>query len=171
MESCERATHLTFLPRLPWRPDQEIKASSDWKWAEKWGTPPHKCERSMAVSVGWLIPQIPNPRWIPRSSESRRRTCQLALACWSSLSAGWRRISRHRAFQKGVSSLRAKSRDKAGTASTAGWPSDRRGSIDSFCDLIANFYSLKTKKIPAGRVALGDWLGRYRVFTGVGIFA
>ena len=25
--------------------------------------------------------------------------------------------------------------------------------------LVANFYNLKTKKIPAGRVALGDWLG------------
>ena len=27
----------------------------------------------------------------------------------------------------------------------------------------ANFYSLKTQKIPAGRVAVGDWLGCYRV--------
>ena len=27
----------------------------------------------------------------------------------------------------------------------------------------ANFYSLKTEKIPTGRVALGDWLGHYRV--------
>ena len=33
----------------------------------------------------------------------------------------------------------------------------------------ANFYSLKTKKIPAGRVALGQWLGLYRVGTRVGI--
>ena len=31
------------------------------------------------------------------------------------------------------------------------------------CGLIANFYSLKTKKIPAGSVALGDWSGCYRV--------
>ena len=30
---------------------------------------------------------------------------------------------------------------------------------DSFLGLVANFYSLKTKKIPAGRVLLGDWLG------------
>ena len=29
-----------------------------------------------------------------------------------------------------------------------------------------NFYSLKTKKIPAGRLGLGDRLGCYRVFTG-----
>ena len=33
---------------------------------------------------------------------------------------------------------------------------------EAFCGLVANFYSLK-KKIPAGRVALGDWLGCYRV--------
>ena len=31
------------------------------------------------------------------------------------------------------------------------------------CGLIANFYSLKTKKIPTGSVALGDWSGCYRV--------
>ena len=28
---------------------------------------------------------------------------------------------------------------------------------------MSKFYSLKTKKIPAGRVALDDWLGCYRV--------
>ena len=33
----------------------------------------------------------------------------------------------------------------------------------------ANFYSLKTKKIPARRVALGEWLGLYSVGTRVGI--
>ena len=27
----------------------------------------------------------------------------------------------------------------------------------------ANFYNLKREKIPTGRVALGDWLGHYRV--------
>ncbi|CAI9156044.1 unnamed protein product, partial [Rangifer tarandus platyrhynchus] len=27
---------------------------------------------------------------------------------------------------------------------------------------VANFYSLKTEKIPTGTVALGDWLGCYR---------
>ena len=132
------------------------KASLDWKWAEKWGTPAHKCGRSMAVSVDWLIPRIPNPRWISRFYESRRPTCQLALACWSSLSAGWKGISRHRAFQKGVSLLRAKSRDEAGTESTAGWP-DRRGSADSFCDLIANFYSLKTKFLLEGWHQVIGW--------------
>ena len=30
---------------------------------------------------------------------------------------------------------------------------------------VANFYILKRKKIAAGRVALGDWLGRYRLST------
>ena len=47
---------------------------------------------------------------------------------------------------------------------------EKPGRIDSFRGLIANFYSLKTKKIP-GRLALGDWLRHYRVFTAVGIFA
>ena len=69
---------------------------------------------------------------------------------------GWKRISRHKAFQKGVSLLRTKSKDKVGTA---GQPSDRPGRVNRFCVLIANFYSLKTKKILAKRLALGDWLG------------
>ena len=29
------------------------------------------------------------------------------------------------------------------------------------CHRVADFYSLKTKKIPPGRMALGDWLGCY----------
>ena len=37
--------------------------------------------------------------------------------------------------------------------------------VEHFCELIANFYSLKTKKIPAGRLALGDWSRCSRVFT------
>ena len=58
-----------------------------------------------------------------------------------------------------------------GIVSTAGQPPDRPGRVDSFRGLVTNFYSLKTKKIPAGRLVLGDWSGRYRVSTGVGIFA
>ena len=42
---------------------------------------------------------------------------------------------------------------------------------DAFHGLVVNFYSLKTQKIPAGRVALGDWLGYYRVSPGVHLFA
>ena len=41
----------------------------------------------------------------------------------------------------------------------------------SFCELVANFYSHKAKKIPASRLALGDWLGYYRVTIGMGSFA
>ena len=33
----------------------------------------------------------------------------------------------------------------------------------------ANFCSLKTEKIPTGRVALGDWLGCYKMDNRVGI--
>ena len=40
-----------------------------------------------------------------------------------------------------------------------GRPHDRPGRGDSFHGLIANFYSLKTKETPAGRLALGDSLG------------
>ena len=43
--------------------------------------------------------------------------------------------------------------------------------LDSFPGLAANVYSLKTKKIAAGRLALGDRLGCYRVTTGMDIFA
>ena len=83
----------------------------------------------------------------------------------------WERMSRHRVLQKGVSLLRTNSRDKVGTVSSVGRPPDRPGKVDSFHGLIANFYSLKTKKIPAGPLVLGDWLRCNRVFTGVGIFA
>ena len=57
-----------------------------------------------------------------------------------------------------------------GTVSIAGWPPDRPGKVNVFLGLGANFYSLKTKKIPVGRVALGDWLEHSRVSTGMGIF-
>ena len=77
----------------------------------------------------------------------------------------WKRISRHRAFQKGVSFLlRTKSRDKVGTVSAAGQPADRLGKVNSF-------HGFKTKQIPAERLMLDDWLGHHRLFTGVGIFA
>ena len=69
---------------------------------------------------------------------------------------GWKRVSRHRAFQKGVSLLRTKSRDNVGTTSTVSRPPDRPGRVNSFCGLAVNFYSLKTKKIPAGRLVLGE---------------
>ena len=55
--------------------------------------------------------------------------------------------------------LRTKNRDNVGTASAAGQPPDRPGRVDSFCGLIANFYSLKAKKIPTGKLTLVDWLG------------
>ena len=43
--------------------------------------------------------------------------------------------------------------------------------FDSFPGLAANFYNLKTKKISDGRLGLSEWLGCYRVTTGMGIFA
>ena len=44
-----------------------------------------------------------------------------------------------------------------------------QGRAKPFCRLVASFYSLKTEKIPTGMVALGDWLGCYRVDSWVGI--
>ena len=82
--------------------------------------------------------------------------------CWGSPSAGWKRISRHRAFQKGVSLLRTKSRDNMGTASAVDWSPNGLGRVNSFRELTAHFYSLKIKEIPTGRLLSGDWLGRYR---------
>ena len=38
--------------------------------------------------------------------------------CHGSLTVGWKRISRHRVFQKAVRLLRTKSRDNVGVAST-----------------------------------------------------
>ena len=64
-----------------------------------------------------------------------------------------------RAFQKGLSLLKAKSRDNKGAANAAGQPPDRPGRVDGDREFIANFYILKKKKIPAGRLALGDCLG------------
>ena len=59
-------------------------------------------------------------------------------------------------FQKGMSLLRAKSRDKMGPANTVGQPPDRPGEADCFHGLIANFYSVKTEKIPARSLVLSD---------------
>ena len=61
---------------------------------------------------------------------------------------GCKRISRHRAFQKGMD-FRTKSRDDEGTANEASRPPDTPGRVDSFCGLVVNFYGLKTKKTPS----------------------
>ena len=59
---------------------------------------------------------------------------------------GWKRISRHRAFQKEVSLLiRTKSRDEVGTASPMG-RSDRTGKADRFHELKANFLASRERK-------------------------
>lgn len=49
-------------------------------------------------------------------------------------------------------------------------PPEKLGRVNSFRGLEVNFYSLKTKKTPAGRLVLGYWLRHYRVFTGVRSF-
>ena len=78
---------------------------------------------------------------------------------YGSSKAGWKRISRHRALQKGVNLLRTKGRDNVEAVNTAGWPLDKPGKVDMFYGLLVNFYSLKTKKILARRIALNDGLG------------
>ena len=47
----------------------------------------------------------------------------------------------------------------------------RPGRVNSFHEILADFYSLMTKKIPARTLVSGDWLGHYRVTTGMDIFA
>ena len=67
--------------------------------------------------------------------------------------------------------LRTKSRYKVGTVSVAGWQLLTDQGESTVFVLVANFYSLTTKNISAGSLPLGDWLGHYKVFTEVGIFA
>ena len=120
---------------------------------------------------------LPGHVQMPTCSGSPQRWVQALTSfiflslCWCSPSTGWKRISRHRAFQKGVSLLRTKSRyNKMGLANAVGRPPDRPGKADRFHGLIANVYSFRTKQISARSLVLSDWLGRYGVFTGVGIF-
>ena len=98
-----------------------------------------KCTFIMWEWVDWVLLKLP-------------LVCKYDF-CWVSLNAGWKRISRHRAFRKGVSLLRTKSRNNVGTVSAMGWPPDKPERVDSFYGLVANFYRLKTKKTPGGRLA------------------
>ena len=78
---------------------------------------------------------------------------------------------RHRVLQKGSSVLRTKSR-KSGHCGCSGLTTpDGPGIIGSSPELTVNLYRLKTKNISVGRLVLGDWLGRCRMFPKVGIFA
>ena len=69
-------------------------------------------------------------------------------------------------ISEGVSLLITKSRDNMDIAGAVGHPLDRYRESRCFHGLVDNFYSLKTKKIPAERLASGDCLGCYK-----GIFA
>ena len=59
-----------------------------------------------------------------------------------------------------MSLLRTKSRDNLRTTGIAGQLLDRPGRADSFRGLVADFYNLKMKKTPAGRLVLDDWLAQ-----------
>ena len=52
-----------------------------------------------------------------------------------------------------------------GPVTTVGW---LKGELNAFTGLQL-FFTTSKQKIPTGRVALGDWLGCYRVDRGVGI--
>ena len=58
-----------------------------------------------------------------------------------------------------------------GSEKAVGQPPDRPGKAESVHGSVTNLYNLKTGTIPAGKFALGDLLGRYKVFTGVHVFA
>ena len=68
--------------------------------------------------------------------------------CVEAVNAGQKRISRQ-SISEGSEFIRTKSKDNV---STVGQPPDRPGRVDRYCELIVNFYSLKTKKISAGRL-------------------
>lgn len=70
-----------------------------------------------------------------------------------------------------MSLLRTKSRDKVGVMRSRLTMPGRPGRVNSFHEFLADFYSLMTKKIPARTLVLGDWLGHYRVTTGMDIVA
>ena len=75
------------------------------------------------------------------------------------------RISRHKAFQKGVTLSKTKNRDNVGT------PTSRQTrEIRQFSWVSSQMCSLKMKKNPAGRLALGDWLGCHGLITKRGNF-
>ena len=69
--------------------------------------------------------------------------------CCCGHSAGWERISRQSRRKEWVCS--------EWTAEIMWAPPGRSGRVNALCGLAENFYSLKTKQIPAGRVALCDW--------------
>ena len=52
-----------------------------------------------------------------------------------------------------------------GTAKTAGGRPDRPGRANPFPELAANFYSLRTKKIPTGRGGIKSLIGGLLVPT------
>ena len=70
----------------------------------------------------------PQSQWLTRALIFL--ACELVAV--EAVNMDWKRISRHRAFQKGVSLLRTKSRDKVGTVSAVGRPPDRPQRVDSF---------------------------------------
>ena len=108
----------------------------------------------LLLQVSLLLENVNSAQWwksLPLgNAELQVQHLQIGCEVLRQLSAGWKTISRHRAFQNGGSLLRIKSRDNVGIASAVGQPPDKPGRGDSFCGLVVNFYSLKAKKIPAG---------------------
>ena len=80
--------------------------------------------------------------------------------CWGSPNSSWKRISRH-SISEGSEFIKNKEYYYLcyRTLQAVGRLSHRTGRVDALRGLVANFYNPETKKIPAGRVALGDWLG------------
>ena len=83
----------------------------------------------------------PQSQWLTRTLIFL--ACKLVAV--EAVNMGWKRISRHRAFQKGVSLLRTKSSDNVSTASAVGQTSDRPGRVNGSHGLVANCYALKTE--------------------------
>ena len=101
--------------------------SLHWEGSSVYRAPPSLCSDLILSLEDWL-PALCTPhssQGRPGTSGPSAPTGSLppklpSLHCSSSLSARWKRISRHRAFQKGVSLLKTKSRERVGPASAAG---------------------------------------------------
>ena len=91
--------------------------------------------------------------------------------CHGHSNAGCERVSRHSIAERSQYAKNKEQRLHGHCKHSGLTPPDRPGRADAFCGLEANFYSLKTKKTPAGGLELGDWLGCHRVTIRVGVLA
>ena len=92
--------------------------------------------------------KVPHVTWLGQKKKKKRER----QTCFG-LCTGWKRISRHKAEWENSLLEQETLLEQAANSRQS----------RCLCGLVVNFYSLKTVKIPAGRVASADWLVCYRV--------